>query len=264
MHVMCVEPTPWWKRVRGSLVVGVRNRVSEPVTRRVPLSALRRSHRLRRRLRPSRYTDADPFALLDVPPERITRSVISSATRTPQWGRVVAGDWDRVREPFDERAVPRGIEQRFVEGRSWHETALFDAYVDQLERFGNAWGHTSLSGFEKRCEAVERLYESMRAEGYKRQRELDGNVPGTLSGRLDEIHVDIGRGGELCWRSYGQHRLAIAKLLGLDSVPVFVHRRHQGWQAVRDEVRESSAPENVERVNRNHPDLRELFAEALT
>ena len=264
MRVTRAEPAPWWKRVRGSLVVGVRNRVSEPAARRLPLSLLRRGHRLRRRLRPSRYTDADPFALLDVSPERITRSVISSATRPPQWGRVVGGDWDRVREPFDERAVPRGIEQRFVEGRAWRETALFDAYVEQLARFGNAGGHTSLSGFERRCDAVERLYESMRAEGYKRQRELDGNVPGTLSGRLDEIHVDIGRDGELCWRSYGQHRLAIAKLLGLNTVPVFVHRRHRRWQVVRDDVRESRARENVERANRSHPDLRELFAEAPT
>lgn len=195
--------------------------------------------------------------LVDVDPTRIERSVIETASTWPQWGRVVGGDWDREWEPFDERAVARGIRQRFAEGRAWRQTALFDAYVDQLERFGTAWGYTSLDAFERRCAEVEALYESIRTRGYRRQRALRGGDRGaTVATRTDEINVDVARDGTLCWRAYGQHRLAMAKVLDVETVPVLVHRRHRGWQDVRERVRSEGGefPATV----LNHPDLRDV------
>jgi len=229
----------------------------------VPVNALRTYHRLRRRLRPSRYTDADPFALVWTEPDRIRHSVLESAPPYAQWGRVVGGDWDRAREPFDERPVPRAIDQRFREGREWAETPLWDHFRAQLERFGTAWGHSSMAGFDRRCARIDRLYESMREDGYRLQSELreDGyrlqselreeSYVGTPVPRFDEINVDVGREGELLWRSYGQHRLAIAKLLEIPAVPTLVHRRHAEWQAVRDALRERP-PDRWP----DHPDLR--------
>jgi len=244
------------KRLRGWLVVGFRNRITKPLAQRIPVSVLRRTHRLRRRVRPEGYTDANPFALVDVDPDRIERSLLEAAPPWPQWGRVVGGDWDQWWKSFDERGVPKGIEQRFIEGKPWPETALYDAYVDQLERFGNAWEYTSIDGFEQRCREVERLYESIRTKGYRRQAELrdDGNTIGT---RADEINVDIGRDGTVYWRTYGQHRLAIAKLLDAESVPVLVHRRHRRWQEVRDQVREQGR-DAVNEAYRDHPDLGDI------
>ncbi|MFC7114049.1 hypothetical protein ACFQH2_02345 [Natronoarchaeum sp. GCM10025703] len=47
-------------------MVGFRNRITKPLARRIPVSILRRAHRLRRRVRPDGYTDANPFAVVDV------------------------------------------------------------------------------------------------------------------------------------------------------------------------------------------------------
>jgi len=247
------EPAPGrLRRVRGRLVDAFRRRVGRPATGHVPVDALRTYHRLRRRLYPRRYTDADPFALVWTEPERIRHSVLESAPPYAQWGRVVDGDWDRAREPFDERPVARAIDQRFREGRAWAETPLRAHFADQLERFGTAWGHPSMAGFDERCARIDRLYESMRADGYRLQSELRGGTDvGTPVPRFDEINVDVGREGEVLWRSYGQHRLAIAKLLGLEAVPTLVHRRHAEWQAVRDAVCERPAGRRPD-----HPDLR--------
>lgn len=242
-------------------MVAIRRGVTAPATRRVPLTALRRYHRLRRRLGPRRYTDADPFALLQVDPGRIERSLLETAPARPQWGRVVGGDWDRAGESFDDRQVPRGLEQRFVEDSPWRETALYDAYVEQLKRFGNAWEHTSINDFERRCREIERVYESIKREGYREQAELRDHGA-TVGVRADEINVDIGRDGTIYWRTYGQHRLAIAKLLDIETVPVVVQRRHREWQRVRDRVREQGQT-GIDEESHHHPDLRDLVEEGV-
>ncbi len=188
--------------------------------------------------------------------------MLETAPRTPQWGRTVGGDWDGDWEPFDDRAVPRGIVQRYREGRDWRDTALFDAFREQLSRFGNAWGYTSMDGFDRRCREINRLYESLREHGYRRQEAIHGPSGYATAARLDEITVDVGRAGRLYWRAYGQHRLALAELLGIDAVPVLVHRRHAEWQAVRDAVREGEvAPEtSFGGRPRDHPDLRDVVS----
>lgn len=43
---------------------------------------------------------------------------------------------------------------------------------------------------------------------------------------LNEITVDIGRNGELLYAGFGIHRLSIAKILGIEKVPVIVGMRH--------------------------------------
>ncbi len=255
------EPITRRKRLRGRLVVAVRRAVTKPVAHHIPLSTLRHWYRLRRRLRPRRYTDADPFALLQVDPGRIERSLLETAPARPQWGRVVGGDWDRAWESFDDRRVPQGVTQRFGEGRAWAETALYDAYIEQLERFGNAWEYTSITDFERRCREIERLYESIMRDGYREQAELREHGA-TIGVRADEINVDIGRNGTIYWRSYGQHRLAIAKLLGIEAVPVLVQRRHREWQRVRDRVREQGQTA-VDDKYHHHPDLRDLAEEGV-
>ena len=230
------------RRVRGRVVAALQSWIGSPVRRVAPLAPLVASHQVRSRLRPSRYTDAAPFRLLRVDPDRIQRSLLEVAPRIPQWGRVVDGDWAAGWEPFDERAVPRGIRQRYREGRDWRDTALFDAFREQLARFGNAWGYTDIDGFAERCREIDRLHDAIRDDGYRRQEQLHGPSGYTTTARFDEINVDIGRHGELHWRAYGQHRLALAKLLAIDSVPVLVHRRHAAWQAVRDARRNEVSP----------------------
>lgn len=209
-----------------------------------------------------RRTDAAPLSLRWIDPEWSLRDALPESPELPPVGRVEDGDWDRIEVRFADRAVPRAIRQRFLEGCAWDETPLPDHVADQVQRFGDAWGHVD-DAVEKRCRAVEALYESIRSEGYLTQtevaaRDIDGPGPPPVP-VLGEVTVDVGRDGRLCWRGNGQHRLAIARVLGVERVPVLIARRHAGWQTVRDRVRRDGI-EAVERSRRDHPDLRDVRA----
>lgn len=208
-----------YKRLRGHAVAAGRRHLGTPLRRHFPVDTFRRYHRLRRRVYPDRYVPGDPFDVRFIDPHEIEVSVLSRSPKRPQWGIISAGDWDRDRESFDDRLVARAIYQRFDEGRAWHETDLLEAFRRSLDRFGAAWTYTSMAGFEARCAEIEQLYDRLCEEGYRTQRSM-GYTP------LDEINVDIDRDGTPMWRCYGQHRLALAKLLDIDRVPVIVPRRH--------------------------------------
>lgn len=108
----------------------------------------------------------------------------------------------------------------------------------------------------------------MRAEGYKTQRELREENPGTVPlgkevkspPERGEIAVAIGRDGEI-FHVDGRHRLAVPQSLGIDEIPVRVAARHTKWQNLRKRV--ASADELVAVLNQtevtvDHPDLRRL------
>jgi len=242
--------------LRGKLIVGTRRWLIAPIGAKTPLELCRRYHRMRRRLFSHRYTDSDPFAIVWVDPDSINRSVLEWIPKHPQWGRVVGGDWDQRWEPFGQRPVYQGLCERYEEGKPWAQTALFDAFTDQLRRFGNAWGYYSIAGFEARCQEIDRLYESIRTHGYRTQVELAEEKTPRLAHVYGEINVDIGRDGTFYWRTYGQHRLAIAKILDLDHVPVVIHRRHAGWQEIRDRLQRDKT---VSTSVKSHPDLQALL-----
>lgn len=241
------------QQLRGRLARAAQRWVTRPCRRRFPFGVWRRLHAVNRRLFPDRFTDADPFTVVFVDPTRITQSILEHSPRYPQWGLVADGDWDQRGTPFTDRTVYRGLVERFENGDEWEETVLYDAFLDQLDRFGNAWGYTTRAGFEQRCQEIEQLYERIDRDGYWSQARLR-RAGVTATPILDEVNVDIGRDGSLLWRGYGQHRLAIAKLLDIDAIPVLFHRRHRGWQATRDAVRAGSEPA----VDRSHPDLRDI------
>ena len=197
---------------------------------------------------PNKYTDTDPYKYIYVDPSEIeyTTSEIFSKRR----GWVVDGPWDLNGDRYMDRTFASAIEQRFVEGLDWEETVLADKYEGQK--------------FERRCNAIDRLYRNIRENGYKSQRQLLKENPEAAWGSLNdamhplvnEIAVDIGRDGELLWNICGQHRLAIAKILDIDRIPVQVFRRHAKWQELRNVSRERKClPESI----RDHPDLQDVL-----
>lgn len=212
------------------------------------------------RLPPGRRTDAAPLALRWIDPDRPIYDALPPVPERPPIGRVESGDWDRIDDRFAERAVPRAIRLRYRNGRDWVETPLPAHVRAQCERFGDAWGHVD-GTVERRCREIEALYEAMNVEGYRTQADLaargDGGPGPPPIPTLGEITVDVGRDGRLCWRGNGQHRLAIARVLGIERVPVLVARRHAGWQAVRDRIR-TDGTQAVDSSLWGHPDLAEL------
>ena len=200
-----------------------------------------------RELYPNKYTDADPYKLIHIDPSSIEYTTGKQFSKRRGW--VVGGEWDEEGEPFMQRTVPKAIEQRFVEGLEWEETTLANRY--------------DKSTLEDRGVKIDQLYRHIRDDGYKSQRQLLDTSPKMVWNGLNdamhplvnEIAIDIGRDGELLWNMWGQHRLAIARVLEIDRIPVQVFRRHAEWQTVRDRVRRG---EEIPAQFRDHPDLTDL------
>ena len=237
--------------------------------------------RFKNRLRHEAPTD--PYRVYRVDPAAITESIswqelsvdrgesIPEPFRLPNYhfaGSVIDGDWDADRRPFSESVVYRSFRAHFDDGVPWPETDLYAQCLDTIDAGGSPWGCTTPADVDQRCQEIDRLYETVATDGYRTQSELlesgvdepfDHARPSEYTRTVDgEIALTVGRDGELLFYD-GRNRLAIAKLLDLESVPVVILVRHSQWQAVRDRVAggETSLADLPDRLQ-SHPDLVDL------
>ena len=202
-----------------------------------------------------------PWTTIEVDPAEVTHYV--GDVELP-WGlgRVHGGDWDRRsdRNRIDELPRYRGVVQHFNEGLGWEKT---DYYEHLQERYADhdgplPRGYDDFDSFWwNRREAHERLYRSVRDEGYRSNTTVDRDPEtwGEFVHSLEPLVV-IGRDGEVLWNE-GFGRLIVAKLLGVESMPVYVLCRHERWQRVRERLHgtgcESWSPALEQ--HRDHPDM---------
>ena len=237
--------------------------------------------RLRTGLRHEAPTD--PYRLYWVDPASVTDSIswqelsidrgesIPDPLTLPNYhfaGSVMDGDWDTDRRPFSDSVVYRSFRAHFDAGVPWPETDLYAQCLDTIDAGGSPWGCESPSDVDRRCQEIDRLYETVRTDGYRTQSEiLDSGVakpfdharPNKYTRTVDgEIALTVGRDGELLFYD-GRNRLAIAKLLGVDAVPVVILVRHSQWQAVRDCIAAGEATlADLDDRLQSHPDLVDL------
>lgn len=222
---------------------------------------------------------APPFAVVRADPADISRMVEFSAlprqardrqqfpgSRFEYAGSVVDGDWDQSDRRFEDSELYRSFEAHFRDGVPWPETAIYDTVVGYIEDGISMWGCTTESAFEDRCRELDALYDTIRQSGYKSQAELmhspvqdpvhgDHTTPYHLRLVNHELAVCIGRDGEILFKD-GRDRLAIAKILDLDRIPVWVMIRHPRWHRLRTVVaRHPSLRRHLSATLRTHPDL---------
>lgn len=228
----------------------------------------------------------NPFKILWVSPDDITRI---SGRAYPQdrnaihlFGTVRSGNWDQRDEVetwpdfdgtpaslyhadrFDETIIHRSLEQRFLEERPWSATAIVKRARELIEKDAGTWrGCETEAEIQERCVELDWLYENIRKNRYRTQIELirRGEIRhvGFLDALANEILIDISRDGELLFAN-ARHRLSIAKILGIDRIPVCVLVRHAEWMKTRDEVyRGVTDATNFDRHDDDvHPDLQDL------
>lgn len=210
----------------------------------------------------------DPFAIEYVDPARITHTTMREY---PPWegkellfGAIMDGDWDRpdpdakLPYEFTDRPIYRIFEERFVEGKDWEDVTGIKRRFRSVDEGKTTWRNcTTREEVLERCAYCDALYESLRTEGCRTQREIGprDREPGFLPAMRHEILVDVGRDGELLHVG-GMHRLAIAKLLDLPEIPVAFLVRHREWMERRDRL----YGRDLEFEHSDHPDLRTLTA----
>lgn len=204
---------------------------------------------------------ADPWTQIHVDPTDPERFAVVSLL----WGlgRVRGSDWDRpenCRRLTDNRMY-EGLCQRFTEGRDWTETAYHDWVTESIEEENDFRGFEDVETVaEDHYSAVDALYERIAEDGY---RPNHGTVYDSPKG-IDTIHdldpmVLIGRSGSVIWTE-GFHRLYLARFAGVDEIPVYVLRRHEAWQQVRDRIADGPTDEMPAALAEyaNHPDLQNV------
>lgn len=218
------------------------------------------AHRRRRHLS-SGYVDppVDPFRLFLVDPDQITRFTGRPFppwdTRWQDFGSVTGGDWDLRRLPpirpsfhgvdpslylaerFSETRLHRGLTEHFVDGVPWQDLDFVNELVDRVRSTDReVWQNcTTVAEIRRYCHKLDRLYRDMRDRGCLSIRELNARDNRRMTFRRvmeNEILIDVSRTGEPVFVT-GRHRLSLAKILGLDRVPVAVVVRHPEWVAQR-------------------------------
>ncbi len=221
------------------------------------------------------YTQSiDPFQIYYIDPKEI--EYITGRDPFPgdfMWhhlGLVRGGKWDQSTERFADLLLYQGLKQRYEDNVSWDDTEFIQNVREEVANGETDWKNArGEAAIEQGCETVDRLYENISQEGYKTMKELvesgavqpaQSKLPEQLL-KVDEVAVDIGRNGEFLFVD-GRHRLSIARILGIERIPVRVVARHKQWQSIRDRVGQADdrhkLPESVQQYL-DHPDIQGII-----
>lgn len=225
-----------------------------------------------------RYTaPCNPIKLIYINPNDINKFTSRPRPRNLNKqsliGSVLDGKWDDrqaspikmtvdypewKKEYFDDRNIEASIlyksmMYRFDQGYDWDQTPWYELVVDTVTNKGAFWHNcTSEKDVKNRCNKIDKLYDSIKNNGYRTQKDLHKDYP--LPTRLmNEINVDISREGDFLL-SDGIHRLIISKLLGIDKVPMTILVRHTKWMEKRETVWNGNH-------KIKHPDMTEFHKE---
>jgi hypothetical protein len=193
---------------------------------------------------------------LHVPLGSIRFKLLGRTVRALRAGDV-AGDWDLDRRPIEETTKYISVVQHFRDGVPWENTPIFRRYAIRFSEGEVIRGCSSVHEFKAVYEAdMDSLYRSVKERGFLSHEERE--LP-----KSDLPHIYIGRDGEIIFGSDGNHRLAIAHVLGLAEIPCRIIRRHDDWETLRRDALASQAGRADLRTNAalaRHPDLQDVFS----
>lgn len=239
--------------------------VVKPILARQPrLMALAKSLRFKIwqigvRIRTRQWSESlDVNQIYWVAPDKIEYAcILKGYDKYGDRGKVIGGDWDQKRIRFTELDVFRAFEDRLIRGRPWEETEFYQRVLNQISNGKVKWGCRNKAELDQRCRYLESLFQDIKANGYRSKEEISREENDPYKGE-DEITVRIGRDGALLFED-GRHRLAIAKLLDIDKIPIKVTARHSEWYQFRKEVIDYARTHGGKLYSPiTHPDLRDI------
>ncbi len=209
---------------------------------------------------------ADPLETRLIDPNDVhRRPKYGCFDRITNIGNVRGGDWDQSELSFTDHPTYVGLVERFDEGLPWEDTVYVEHNAKRIQNETAEKGCSTIDDLlEVRCPYIDHLFDRIKRDGYKAQAELgasgiDDNRHDPTSDwlRTNEVGVNISRDGSFQINS-GFHRLSIARILGIDEIPVQVIVRHREWQKIREETATTSSRDALPLwIHRHipHPDL---------
>lgn len=176
-------------------------------------------------------------------------------------GVVRDGDWDLDKVKVEEIPIYCAIINHFTRRVPFCELDIFRPDIsnaaEKEKNDAGLWDSICSYEYDTRLQKIENLYEAIKRNGYQSQKELGTANP------YDEIKIKIGRDGQLLFVD-GIHRLAIAKILNIKSIPLLVTIRHKKWVIFKKELFKHADSESTEYhkgelyQKLNHPDLQNI------
>lgn len=180
-----------------------------------------------------------------VDPEEIRYSTIPRGVFPSRGDEAFVGElggvWDRCRTDLEDTVLYRSLEERFENGADWEETEMYRLACWAFEHDISVYDSESESELQEYCRSIDALFESIRENGYLAceatvtARDTHGDI--SADGEVvvdeyvvpDEPRVGCSRHGEYIRLSGGKHRIALARLLGVEEIPVVVLVEHEKY-----------------------------------
>lgn len=208
----------------------------------------------------SREAEVSPWRIIWINPKDISHVSRQKGVIYPKSDRVLShildGDWDLDVASFWANEISEAIRQRIRESKPWRETALVRRLYEELS-LPNArpqWHKCRTpEEVDQRCAKIDGLIASIRDHGFLPPRGiLFGRSGLTTEHPPDAVSIAVTRVGTFQHLN-GRHRLAIAKSLNLDQIPVRIGVRHALWQQQRATFLQSNSGHPPEHLR--HPDV---------
>jgi hypothetical protein len=138
------------------------------------------------------------------------------------------GDWDLKVLPVESHQLYVSYVQHYQQGVPWNMTPVYKFAEEMIEKGvpyrGEYQNHQALNTRFDKCD---RLFESIKEQGYKSNRMLfrEGKLDNILD-LLDEITVNISRDGSVILND-GWHRFITARILNITEITVRVCAKHK-------------------------------------
>lgn len=162
-------------------------------------------------------------------PTRLSRIYTRNPVETPDYkrrhsGMVLAGDWDQNTEPLDESWKIAACLAHFRDGVPWEDTGVYDRMQDMIDTRGPFDSCASMADIIARYEKIDALYSDIRDNGFR-----DETIHRFGTPRLPEgVFVHLDRHGQPIFGAIGNHRVGIARALGLTRIPAQLGVVHPG------------------------------------
>jgi hypothetical protein len=200
---------------------------------------------------------SDKNKIIWIEVNKIEKAIANEREDIWTFSRIMDGDWDvKTREVISKKVL--GIEQHFSGGIPWKETILFKNYEERFKTELLILRCKSIEELEKKYETeISSLFEKIKKEGFL--------IPTKNNPSIDVIYVYIDRNGNFLFGGNGNHRLAFARILGINKIPVKIRARHKEWQEIREEIYKMDK-KNIQEVQRKykdfieHPDLLDILS----
>ena len=159
---------------------------------------------------------------------------------SPAVSAVLGGEWDRapveqgewvtepdtdgfVKLPLEEYRLYDSMSTHFLDGVPWNQTRWYRTVVERGGLSDAGGAYTDVNTTEQYLRYLDELYGRIKNEGFHSQRDLS-NHPLAY---MNEVTVLRGRDGTHYAGHVGRHRLQIARLLELPTIPVRVWVYHE-------------------------------------